>query len=39
MRERAYEGRFNWYFYACVNKHLAEYLIVVKFVRRCTFLP
>lgn len=38
-REHAYEGRFNWYFYACVNKHPAEYLIVAKVVRRCTFLP
>lgn len=38
MCEHAYEGRFNWCVYACVNKHLAEYLIVMKVVRRCSFL-
>lgn len=38
MLEHAYEGRFNWYFYACVNKHPAEYLIVVKVVRHCSYL-
>lgn len=37
-RKHTYEGRFHCYVYACVNKHPAEYLIVVKVVCRCTVL-